>query len=54
VEPKLNMKPMKKEMNKNSSNLIIFGINEHKHDEALATVEEKLKKKSQIETTGLI
>jgi hypothetical protein len=64
VEHKLDIKPIKEEMNKlieldhernkRALNLIIFGIKEHKDEDTLAIVKEELKNKSQIETTGLI
>jgi hypothetical protein len=64
VEHKLDIKPIKEEMNKlieldhehnkRALNLIIFGIKEQKNEDTLAIVKEKLKNKSQIETIGLI
>ena len=64
VEHKLDIKPIKEEMNKlielehehkkRSLNLIIFGIKEQKDENTLAIVKEELKNKSQIETIGLI
>jgi hypothetical protein len=64
VEHKLDIKPIKEEMNKlieldhecnkRALNLIIFGIKEQKDEDTLAIVKEELKNKSQIETTGLI
>jgi hypothetical protein len=64
LESKLDIKPIKEEMNKlieldhehnkRALNLIIFGIKEHKDEDTLAIVKEELKNKSQIETTCLI
>jgi hypothetical protein len=63
MENKLDIKPIKEEMNKpikldhernkRALNLIIFGIKEQEED-TLATVKEELKNKSQIDTAYLI
>ena len=64
MENKLDIKPIKEEMNKlieldresnkRSLNLIIFGIKEQQEEDTVAIVKEELKNKSQIETTYLI
>ena len=64
MENKLDIKPIKEEMNKliemdyernkRALNLIIFGIKEQQEEDALAIVKEELKNKSQIDTTYLI
>jgi hypothetical protein len=64
LESKLDIKPIKEEMNKligldhennkTAMNLIIFGIKENKYKEFLPIVKEELKHKSQIETTCVI
>ena len=64
MENKLDIKPIKEEMNKlieldhernkRSLNLIIFGIKEQQEDDTLAIVKEELNNKSQIDKTYLI
>jgi hypothetical protein len=64
MENKLDIKPIKEEMNKlieldhernkRALNLIIFGIKEQQEEDTLAIVKEELKNKSQIDTTYLI
>jgi hypothetical protein len=64
MENKLDIKPIKEEMNKlieldhernkKALNLIIFGIKEQQEEDTLAIVKEELKNKSQIDTTYLI
>jgi hypothetical protein len=64
MENKLDIKPIKEEMNKlikldhecnkRSLNLIIFCIKEQKEEDTLAIVKNKLNNKSQIDTTYLI
>jgi hypothetical protein len=64
MEKKLDIKPIKEEMNKLiemdhernkiSLNLIIFGIKEQQREDTLTIVKEELKNKSQIDTTYLI
>jgi hypothetical protein len=64
LENKLDIKPIKEEMNKlikldhecnkRALNLIIFGLKEQQDDDTLTIVKEELKNKSQIETTYLI
>jgi hypothetical protein len=64
LENKLDIKPIKEEMNKlieldhehnkRALNLIIFGIKEQQDEDTLAIVKEELKNKSQIETTYII
>jgi hypothetical protein len=64
MENKLDIKPIKEEMNKlikldhehnkRALNLIIFGIKEQQEEDTLAMVKEELKYKSQIDTTYLI
>jgi hypothetical protein len=63
MENKLDIKPIKEEMNKlieldhehnkRALNLIIFGIKEQQEEDTLAIVKEELKNKSQIDTTYL-
>jgi hypothetical protein len=64
MENKLDIKPIKEEMNKlieldhernkRALNLIIFGIKEQQEEDTLAIVKEELKNKSQIDTTYII
>jgi poly-D-alanine transfer protein DltD len=64
MENKLDIKPIKEEMNKlieldhernkRALNLIIFGIKEQQEQDTLAIVKKELKNKSQIDTTYLI
>jgi hypothetical protein len=64
LEGKLDIKPIKEEMNKlieldhehnkRALNLIIFGLKEKKDEDTLALVKEELQNKLQIETTCLI
>ena len=64
MEKKLDIKPIKEEMNKlieldhehkkRALNLIIFGIKEQQEEDMLAIVKEELKNKPQIDTTYLI
>ena len=64
MENKLDIKPIKKEMNKiikmdhernkRPLNLIIVGIKEQQEEDKLAIVKEELNNKSQIDTTYLI
>jgi DNA polymerase III epsilon subunit-like protein len=64
LENKLDIKPIKEEMNKlneldhecnkRALNLLIFGIKEQQEDDTLEIVKEELKNKSQNETTYLI
>jgi hypothetical protein len=64
VENKLDIKPIKKEMNKiieldhehnkRDFNLTIFSIKELNDDETLAILKKELKNKEEIETIGLI
>jgi hypothetical protein len=64
MEKKLDIKPIKEEMNKLieldhernkiALNLIIFGIKEQQEEDTLEIVKEELKNKSQIHTTYLI
>jgi hypothetical protein len=64
MENKLNINPIKEEMNKlieldhehnkRALNLIIFGVKEQQEEDKLAIVKEELKNKSQIDTTYLI
>jgi hypothetical protein len=64
MENKLDIKPIKEEMNKlikldhernkRALNLIIFDIKEQQEEDTLAIVKEELKNKSQIDTTYLI
>jgi hypothetical protein len=64
LENKLDIKPIKEEMNKlieldhesnkRALNLIIFGIKEQQEEDTLAIVKEELNNKSQIDTTYLI
>jgi hypothetical protein len=64
MENKLDIKPIKEEMNKliqldydsnkRALNLIIFGIKEQQEEDTLAIVKEELNNKSQIDTTYLI
>jgi hypothetical protein len=61
MENKLDIKPIKQEMNKlieldhehnkRALNLIIFGIKEKEEENMLARVKEELNNKSQIDTT---
>jgi poly-D-alanine transfer protein DltD len=61
MENKLDIKPIKEEMNKlieldhehnkRALNLIIFGIKEQQEEDMLAIVKKELKNKSQIDTT---
>jgi hypothetical protein len=63
MEKKLDIKPIKEEMNKlieldhernkRALNLIIFGIKKQQEEDTLAIVKEELKNKSQIDTTYL-
>jgi hypothetical protein len=63
MENKLDIKPIKEEMNKlieldhernkRALNLIIFGIKEQQEEDTLAIVKEELKNKSQFDTTYL-
>jgi hypothetical protein len=63
MENKLDIKPIKEEMNKlikldhernkRALNLIIFGIKEQQEEDTLAIIKEELKNKSQIDTTYL-
>jgi hypothetical protein len=64
MENKLDIKPIKEEMNKliemdhernkRALNLIIFGIKEQEEEDTLAILKEELNNKSQIDTTYLI
>ena len=64
MENKLDIKPIKEEMNKlikidhecnkRALNLIIFSIKEKQEEDTQAIVKEELKNKSQIDTTYLI
>jgi hypothetical protein len=64
MEKKLDIKPIKEEMNKliqldhernrRALNLIIFGIKEQQEEDKLVIVKEELNNKSQIDTTYLI
>jgi hypothetical protein len=57
MENKLDIKPIKEEMNKHKKralNLIIFGIKEQHEEDTLAIVKEELKNKSQIDTSYLV
>jgi hypothetical protein len=64
MENKLDIKPIKEEMNKlieldhehnkRALNLIIFGIKEQQEEDTLAIVKKELKNKSQIDTTYIL